>query len=141
MNYEDVKDKLTNDYPSDGTAYLLFDGDPENPRFEVVLLNGIEDMYELIGCELVEYAPVRFGGEWLYAICDEEGTLHDPVPPWTIIGRSGDDLVGKVVGRVLLTMPPDDEGNDVSMTKEAALAVLECVVRSQEDGRYYLLEE
>lgn len=57
----------------------MFLVDVNNNQTKVVDAEGLQDYYQLIGCELVDIVFRRIGGKWFNIICDDEGALkRDP---------------------------------------------------------------
>ena len=78
-----------------------------------------DGLREWLGCELIEATPVRIGDRDFELLVDEEGLLKgDELPPVSSIYTDGEGWYGHTFGKVAVTLPPDDEGRDVSMTDE-----------------------
>ena len=86
--------------------------DTRTKEVRVVNPAGLEDYYNLIGCDLVDIVTRRIGRKVYEVICDDEGTFcEDPL-------ISAIDDLGRVmfVGSLIITGKVDDEGELTDLT-------------------------
>lgn len=89
--------------------------DPKsNTAEERTITDSLETFYELIGCQLVEFATRSIGRKRRYfdIICDEEGVFVDS-PYISAINEYGDPML---VGSLIIIGGADDEGELVGLT-------------------------
>jgi len=72
----------------------------------------LQEYYEVLGCDLVEYARRSIGGRNFLIICDEEGRLKNNAIT-AFNKRFEPDIVG-----ALLVCGIDEEGNERDLTDE-----------------------
>lgn len=132
------------------TKYLKFTPITEigGKHLEVVEHEPSPERYKALAAEVggdfIEYCPIMVNDIELAAICDEEGRCKATIPPASTIYEA--DMNGKpvllihTVGTILLTMPADEEGNDVDITKAAADAVTHNLFMAPpEDGKEHVV--
>ena len=79
-------------------------------EFHDVQYDGLEDIYKIIDCNLVEIALRLGSGDVVFV--DEEGWLGQPAHIFKMMGQ------GPFAGHAVIVGPADEEGNtlDVTMT-------------------------
>ena len=95
--------------------------DTVNKEVKQVNPGGLEDYYDLIGCDLVDIVTRKIGRKYYDIICDDEGTfVEDPL-------ISAIDDIGRVmfVGNLIICGKVNSEGdltdltsNDISYIKK-----------------------
>lgn len=80
-------------------------------KFSDVTYEGLDDIYEMIGCSLVEVA-LRLGtGDCVFV--DEEGWIKEPAHVFHMQGS------GPFAGHAVIVGPADEEGNTLDVTRSA----------------------
>lgn len=88
--------------------------DVYNNEQKVVEVNGLEDYYKYIGCDLIDIVRRTIGGLTVEIICDDEGLYKENPKPSAI------DKMGNValVGNLLLASGTVIEGNLTELAEE-----------------------
>lgn len=78
------------------------------------ILDDLKCFYDMLDCELVEMHDYKLGDKWFNFIMDEEGLFKDDLR----IGACDENMEFPIIGSVLITGEPDDEGELTTLTQE-----------------------
>lgn len=107
--------------------------DPERGAEAAEIDRSLDAYCKAIGCDLIDITCRRIGNTEYDIIVDDEGLLRSMPVVSAAYGQSGEIAL---VGRLIVCMH-DDEGNEVSLTKEQTDEVLANV--TEYGGGYLLL--
>lgn len=98
--------------------------------------NGLESLYEKIGCNLIDITMRSFNGKYHDVVCDDEGLLKDGCIPSAIDDKGNVMLVGN-----LIICYHDAEGDLTSLTQAEIENVMSCtLVGVTESGMYKIVQ-
>jgi len=120
------------------TDYILFESTKGHECIDIVEADGLEDLYRILGCEIVEYAPVVIGGRLYSLILDEEGRLKENPAPTSAVYEADGKWYSFAIGRFLITPPSDTEGKDVDCTMEDVRCVADNLLTPDGGGTVLL---
>ena len=98
--------------------------DMENDEVTVVEVNGLQDYYRLIGCDLIDIANREIRGERFDIICDDEGLLKAEPQVSAVNGRGEAMLVGNLI----ICGEADAEGKEMSLTEEDIIHIRQSIL-------------
>ncbi len=98
--------------------------DMENDDVTVVEVNGLQDYYRLIGCDLIDIANREIRGERFDIICDDEGLLKAEPQVSAVNGRGEAMLVGNLI----ICGEADAEGKETSLTEEDIIHIRQSIL-------------
>ena len=98
--------------------------DMENDDVTVVEVNGLQDYYRLIGCDLIDIANRESRGERFDIICDDEGLLKAEPQVSAVNGRGEAMLVGNLI----ICGEADAEGKETSLTEEDIIHIRQSIL-------------
>ena len=98
--------------------------DMENDDVTVVEVNGLQDYYRLIGCDLIDIANREIRGERFDIICDDEGLLKAEPQVSAVNGRGEAMLVGNLI----ICGEADAEGKETSLTEEDIIHIRQSIM-------------
>ncbi len=98
--------------------------DMENDEVTVVEVNGLQDYYCLIGCDLIDIANREIRGERFDIICDDEGLLKAEPQVSAVNGRGEAMLVGNLI----ICGEADAEGKETSLTEEDIIHIRQSIL-------------
>ena len=85
---------------------------PKANEAKVVNPKGLEDYYELIGCDLIDIVTRKIGRKYYDVICDDEGLLQND-PLISAIDDLGQPMF---VGGLIICGLVNDEGENTDLT-------------------------
>lgn len=98
--------------------------DMENDEVTVVEVNGLQDYYCLIGCDLIDIANREIRGERFDIICDDEGLLKAEPQVSAVNGRGEAMLVGNLI----ICGEADAEGKETSLAEEDIIHIRQSIL-------------
>ena len=98
--------------------------DMENDDVTVVEVNGLQDYYRLIGCDLIDIANREIRGERFDIICDDEGLLKAEPQVSAVNGRGEAMLVDNLI----ICGEADAEGKETSLTEEDIIHIRQSIL-------------